>query len=207
MFTYDDSRSNHAKPRDGGESKATNHSRDGLAHTLEDLKIIDTLLARSGHAIHAIGLSGGAERLYHLLVWHKSRLKSAYLAGWGNPLWTKGDAKEPGSVFGYDRDMDSADNAFELNLQLADLAVVGISRGVQLAFALNSREGAVTKSGILDELVPVLRQFTTTFELRGDDHDGDGKGRGAVPLCHEYAITDLHDWLRPRVAIGAGVRN
>ena len=136
---------------------------------------------------------------YHLLAMHESRLQSAYLAGWGSPLWTKGDAKEPGSMFGADPDMDSAGNAFELNVQLADLALAGFGRGVDLAFAFNAREGARAKAGVMGEVWPLLRKYSVTFEPRGDDPDGDGVSRLASPLCHEYALDDLLEWLAPRL--------
>lgn len=189
IITYDD--------RDVGESSGAPGpaKENGLYRTLTNLRIMDDALLRHFHAVDAVGLSGGCERLFHFLAFHRCRLRSAYLAGMYTPPWNGLDARErTGGPFGINHDTDNA--VFQSNFQWADLVAIGISKDINVRFANNTYEGGTAKAGFIKELLPTLRLYTTRFTVGGDDPDCDGKSNDGRNLSHEYDLKDLDAFLR-----------
>lgn len=175
LLTYDD--------HNVGESSA---AADGLPRTLENIQMIDRTLLTQFDRVDALGISGGAERLFYTMPFFESSIQSVYYAGWAVPLWTR----LVGDPFG--SDADTHDQALLENFTLAELALVGLARGVETAFAHNAYEGGKSKYGFFEEIAPALQQYSASFLIRGDDRNGDGLPDYGPGLAHEY---DLHDYL------------
>ena len=193
ILTYDD--------HDIGESSNTPApaKENGLYRTLTNLRIIDEALLQHFHAVDAVGLSGGCERLCHFLVFHKCRLRSAYVASRYNPVWTELDSRSrTGGPFGVNSDTDNS--VFQSQFRWSELVLVGIARNVAIRFANNTYEGAVAKAGFVHELLPVLRRYTTQFTVGGDDPDADGQSNDGRNLSHEYDIADIESFVRKQTA-------
>ncbi|MDB5103992.1 MAG: hypothetical protein JWP91_1681 [Fibrobacteres bacterium] len=181
IITYDDSRNNLIPAGNLGESWSNNHERDGVIHTLEDLLIVERALLMGFKRVDAIGISGGAERLYHFLALHSCRLETAYLAGFARSAWMPED-----------NDMRSSADSIVAQVQLADLALIGAQRGTDVVFTQNSGEGDLSKAGLIYDLIPRIAPWFGSVEIHGDDVDGDGMSEAPTPLAHEY---DLQDYL------------
>ena len=82
-----------------------------------------------------------------------------------------------------------------MNLQWADLALVGIQRGVDLAFAHATFESGASKNGFEKDVLPSLQPYSRQFEIRGDDPDLDGISNNGRKLSHEYGLVDYLEFL------------
>ena len=180
-----------------GESSGAPNS---LPRTLENLQMMDRTLMPHFGRVDVVGLSGGTERAYHLMMFFESNVQSAYFGGFAVPLWTRLTVPPFGS------DDDTHDVTFLQNFGFADLSVVGLHRGVHIAFTHNAFEGGRSKYGYWVEMIPVMEQYTTAFETRGGDLDGDGISDTGRNLCHEYDLVDLLEWIERTRAIGGGTR-
>jgi hypothetical protein len=121
----------------------------------------------------AVGLSGGAERLYHLLMFRDLvELRSAYIAGYFYPpCWSHaGDT--------YDRATPSFDGLFDWS----QLVYKGMQDGVRVALVHNAKEGSddnfFLRQGVVRQTCAIFRG-TNAIEVRGDSN-----------LCHEYDLGD-----------------
>ncbi len=186
LITYDD--------HDVGESSAATGKENGLHRMLGNLRMIDDALLVHFDRVDGVGLSGGCERLFHFLVFHRCPLKSAYLAGYFHAPWTRMDSRNrSGGPFG--SDTDTHNDAFNSNFQWADLALVGIHDGIVVAFAHATFEGHIGKNCFFKETLPTLRRYTDRFQRRGDDPDGDGVSNNGRNLSHEYDLADYLEFL------------
>ena len=202
IVTYDDP----TGPQNVGESSA---APNGLPRTLEQLQMVDRTLLTCFDHVQVVGLSGGTERLYHLMGFFESNVQSAYMAGYFDPTWTSADAVlGTNSPFGVNQ--DTYDAVFFEQFSYADLVLLGMSRGVSTAFASATREGGYGKWGLLEEMVPTINRYTHDFQLRGDDINGDGIPDDGPALGHEYNLPDLMGWLTcpgcPGAAAGVTVQ-
>ena len=179
LLTYDD--------HNVGESSSAN---DSLIRTLENMQMIDQVLLSQFDHVDALGISGGAERLYYFMPLFKSNLRSVYYSGFAVPQWTR----LVGPPFG--SDPDTFDQTLLDNFQFADLALVGLARGVETAFAHNTFEGGKSKYGYFEEILPTLKQYTDDFQTRGDDQNGDGIPDYGTGLSHEYNLPDYFAFLQ-----------
>jgi len=179
LISYDD--------HNVGESTAAPVS---LPRTLENLEMLDQTLLTSFGRVDVLGLSGGTERAYHLMMLYNSNIESVYYAGYATPVWMRETPPFP-PLF----PEDTEDNTFEQNFSHADLAVVGLANGIDTAFAHNTFDDGNSKYGYFSEIVPQLSQFTTDFHTRGDDTNGDGVSETGQNLQHEYDLVDVTDWL------------
>lgn len=189
IITYDD--------HDVGESSPTPSPprENGLYRTLTNLRIMDDALLRHFNAVDAVGLSGGCERLYHFLAFHRCKIRSAYLAGMYTSPWNGLDARgRTDGPFGINQDTDNA--VFQSNFQWADLVAIGIADDIDIRFANNTYEGATAKAAFVNELLPTLRSWTANFTIGGDDPDCDGKSNDGQNLSHEYDLKDLDEFLK-----------
>ena len=162
---------------------------NGLPRTLENLQMMDRTLMTHFGRVDVVGLSGGTERAYHLMMFFESNVQSVYFGGFAVPLWTRLTVPPFGT------DQDTHDDTFLQNFGFADLAVMGLHRGVHTAFTHNAFEGGRSKYGYWEEMVPILAQYTSDFETRGGDLDGDGVSDTGRNLCHEYDLVDLLEWI------------
>ncbi|MCH2130876.1 MAG: alpha-L-fucosidase [Pirellulaceae bacterium] len=188
LITYDD--------HDVGESDDTPgpHRENGLFRTLCNLRMLDQALLTHFDAVDAFGLSGGTERLYHFLMFHDCKLRSAYLAGFYSPLWMPLDSKEySGGPFGVNG--DTMNVPFHSQFQWAELVLVGIHNGVRVRFMNNTYEGSTGKSAFHRELLPVLDKYSADYTVGGDDPDCDGVSNDGRNLAHEYDIPDVLKFL------------
>ncbi len=188
LITYDD--------HDVGESSGSTGTENGLYRTLANLETMDhAILEHFGH-VDGMGLSGGTERLYHFLFFHECQLSSAYLGGFAVPIWTQMDtAARTGGPFGSNQDTDNVD--FQNNFQWADMALVGINKGIPMTMTHNAYEGGRSKYGFFVEMRPALLGYVgqETFEIRGGDLNGDGNSESGRWLSHEYDLVDFFDWI------------
>jgi len=100
---------------------------------------------------------------------------------------------------------DTYDDAFCANFHYADMSLLGMSRGVEMAFVNATYEGGRGKYGYFDEMAPIMSRYTTDFQSRGDDANGDGVPDYGPGLPHEYNMPDLLGWLgEVRTAARAG---
>jgi hypothetical protein len=158
------------------------------------MRMVDDALLVHFDRVDGMGLSGGCERLYHFLLLHQCKLKSAYLAGLFNSPWMGIDtADRSGGPFRSNQDTDN--EVFQGNFQWADLALVGIAQGIDVAFAHATYEGGTGKNCFFGEMLPALRQYTRKFEIRGDDRNGDGVADYGPGLAHEYNLPDYLEFL------------
>ena len=188
LITYDD--------HDVGESDKTPGPprENGLFRTLCNLRIVDQALLTHFDAVDAFGLSGGTERLYHFLMFHRCKLRSAYLAGFYTPLWMPLDSKVySGGPFGMNQDTMNAQ--FNSQFQWADLILTGIHNGVRVRFMNNTYEGSASKSAFHTELLPLLDKYSVAYSVGGDDPDCDGQSNDGRDLAHEYDLPDVLDFL------------
>lgn len=186
LITYDD--------HDIGQSSPGKNKENGLYRTLANLQMLDDSLLVHFDNVDVVGLSGGCERLYHFLLFHRCKIRSAYLAGMYVSPWTRLDSRaRTGGPFGINRDTDNL--VFEANFQWSDLALVGIAKGIRVAFVNNTYEGGIAKNCFYHEMLPALQQYTDRFEIRGDDPDGDGMSNNGRNLAHEYDLLDLYEFL------------
>jgi hypothetical protein len=110
LITYDD--------HDVGVSSGATGTENGLYRTLANLEMMDHAVLVHFDHVDGMGLSGGTERLYHLLLFHECVLSSAYLGGWAVSPWNKMDtAARTGGPFGTNPDTDNV--PFQNNFQLA----------------------------------------------------------------------------------------
>ena len=179
LLTYDD--------HNVGESS---NASDGLIRTLENMRMIDQVLLSQFDRVDAVGISGGAERLYYFMPLFESNLQSVYYSGLATPQWTR----LVGPPFG--NDADTFDQILLDNFQFADLALVGLARDVETAFAHNAFEGGKSKYGYFEEILPTLKQYTEDFQTRGDDQNGDGIPDYGPGLSHEYNLPDYFAFLQ-----------
>ena len=189
IITYDD--------HNVGESSGGPAS---LPRTLESLQMMDRTLMTQFDRVDVVGLSGGTERAYHLMMFFESNVKSSYFGGFAVPLWTRLTVPPFGT------DGDTHDVPFLEKFGFADLAVMGLHRGVHTAITHNTFEGGRSKYGYWVEMIPIMEQYTTFWETRGDDLDGDGVSDTGENLCHEYSMADLLEWIETTRAIGGGNR-
>ena len=188
LISYDD--------HNVGESSS---APDSLPRTLENLQLMDRTLMTHFDRVDVVGLSGGTERAYHLMLFFESHIRSVYCGGFAVPLWTRLVVPPFGS------DGDTHDVLFLQNFQFADLAVMGLHRGVHTAFTHSTFEGGRSKYGYFVEMVPTMQAYTSDFETRGDDLNGDGVSDTGRNLCHEYDLVDLLDWIAYTRAIHGGL--
>ena len=177
----------------------------GFERVMKDAVAVQrALLEPYSYEIDAVGLSGGAQRLFFLMPILK-RLRSAYLAGYFSPNWVAEFTRNHGAAvckpFDLCYDTDFERPALTTNYMLADLVALALSNDVRVAFASNAREGARAHKVFLHhELVPMLLKTGKPFELRGDDLTGNGKpingGIQGKGLCHEYDTPDYLDFLK-----------
>ena len=183
LITYDD--------HDVGESSRATGRENGQFRTLANLRMMDDALLVHFGRVDGMGLSGGCERLYHFLMFHRCRLATAYLAGFLRPPWIDlyhwrmTDGKR-----GVDH--DTFNEVFYKNFQWSDLVLVGIHRGVEVCLAPDVHD--FTGKNVLQyEMLPAIRRYTERFVIGGDDPDGDGISNSGRALGHEY---DLADYLK-----------
>ena len=140
-----------------------------------------------------MGLSGGCERMYHFLMFHRCRLATAYLAGFFRPPWEDlHQWRTTGGKQGVDH--DTFNETFYSSFQWADLVLVGIQRGVEVRLApdvLDFRGKNVLKY----EMLPAIRRYTDRVAIGGDDPDGDGISNSGRNLGHEYDLIDYVKFL------------
>ncbi len=184
LITYDD--------HNVGES--SNGVASNLPRTLENIVQMDTTLLTNFTAIDALGLSGGCERTFHFMALFQSNVRTAYCAGFFNPLWTQYTfIHNPGVGF-FGANLDTYDETFFSNFQNSDLTLVGMSRGVSMAYANATHESGIDKYGFFVEMTPAMLMYTNHVESRGDDANGDGVPDYGIGLPHEYNLPDLFDW-------------
>ena len=163
-----------------------------LQSVLIDLDAMDRAVLRNfGNVqkVNAVGLSGGAERLFHQMM-ISLNLRTAYFAGYFQSPWTRNIR----GVVGLDTDPDTDNREFQSNFQWSELAAVGISRGTRLAFASNTYEDGANKNSLFQELLPELKRIGVSVYVGGDDPLGTGvPGTNRPGLCHEI---DIDDYLR-----------
>jgi len=187
LLVYDD--------HDVGESSRATGKEPGLFRTLANMRMMDDALLVHFNRVDAFGLSGGCERLYHFLIFHRCRMPSAYLAGMYNSLWMPLDNRNrTGGPFGVNPDTFHV--PFHEQFQWADLVLVGIAEGIDIGFVNMTYEGGSAKNCFQKELLPALRRFTNDFSSRGDDPDGDGISNTGKNFSHEYDIDDYLDFVR-----------
>jgi hypothetical protein len=184
LVTYDD--------HNVGESSGAS---DSLPQVLENIQMMDRTLLTKFARVDAVGISGGAERLYHTMAIFQSKIRSVYYAGFAVPQWTR----LTGAPFGSDH--DTHDKAFLESFQFADLVLVGLARGVKTAFAHNAYEGGRSKYGYFVEIAPTLQRYTSEFVARGDDRNGDGVPDSGPGLAHEYDLPDYLEFLNEARAV------
>lgn len=139
--------------------------------------LVESALLMRYRRVDAVGISGGAERLIHFLALHVCNLRTAYVARHARLLWMVGD---------YDTRIKG--NSLGMNVQWADIAHLGIRRGIDVVFGVNSGEGRLAKAGLQAEFLPGFRRSTGAFSVHGSDVLSDGP----VALAHEI---DLEDYL------------
>lgn len=174
-----------------GASSRPEEWAHGLYLEAADLQLLDSALL--GH-FSRVDLVGSTETLAHLLVSHRSRIESAYLVGF-IPLWTRNDAAaRTGGPFGTDEDTDHI--VLQMMFQWPDFLLTAMRDKIDLALALNAGSSGLGKAGLLHEIVPALERFTSAFEIRGDDPDGDGFSRAKPAVCSGFDTKDVQTWLR-----------
>lgn len=158
--------------------------------TLLRIRIVDRLLSHL-KIVDEIGISGGAERLYHHTLLSVTPRRSAYIAGFFRLVYAFGDD-------------DTCNERFRGGFDWNEFILPELSRGTNFAFASNTGENGAIKAALIDDLLPAISGYFKkysgaphgTFEIRGDDKDGDGRpDGGGPPLAHEYDIPDLISWL------------
>lgn len=186
FITFDD--------HDVGESSPATGKENGLYRTLANLQMMDDALLVHFERVDAMGLSGGCERLYHFLQFHRCPIRSAYLAGMYSSPWTGLDSRgRTGGPFGINP--DTFNEAFMSNFQWAELSLVGIAKGIDVAFVNMTYEGGTAKNCFVKEMLPTLRRYTKDFQNRGDDPDCDGVSNNGKNLAHEYDLDDYLEFL------------
>lgn len=79
LITFDD--------HDVGESSDATGKENGQYRTLANLRMMDDALLVHFSRVDAIGISGGCERLYHFMMFHRCPIATAYLGGFFRPPW------------------------------------------------------------------------------------------------------------------------
>jgi len=195
LITFDD--------HDVGESSPATGNENGLYRTLANLHMLDDALLVHFENVDVVGLSGGCERLYHFLMFHRSKIRSAYLAGMYVSPWTRLDSRDrTGGPFGINGDTNNV--LFDGNFQWSDFALVGIANGIRVAFAQATGEGGTSKNCFATEMLPAIKQYTDDFDIRGDDPDGDGVSNNGRNLAHEYDLIDVREFLHESMTGGKG---
>lgn len=170
-----------------GDSWTSNPSPDRpLIHTIENLKIVQDVILSSFDSIDLVGLSGGAERGYHFLMFGEIPIRRAYLAGYFTQPWATMDAlTKADSPFGFDH--DTAD--FNLRFQLHDILNASSVESISLVVA--SGEGGLSKAFLKYDIMPNLSR---SVEIRGDDKDLDGVPEDGEVSPHGYQLEDVLSW-------------
>jgi len=186
LIAYDD--------HDVGESSPATGKENGQYRTLANLRMVDAALLVHFSRVDGIGISGGCERLYHFLMFHRCRLATAYLAGFFRPAWYDlYHWRTTGGKRGVDH--DTFNEEFYANCQWADLVLIGIQRGVDVRLASMTYESGGGKQGLVVEMLPAIRHYTDRITVGGDDPDGDGISNTGLNLSHEYDIVDFTEYL------------
>lgn len=186
LISYDD--------HDVGESSPATGKENGQYRTLANMRMMDDALLVHFKQVDGIGISGGCERLYHFLMFHRCRLATAYLSGMFRPAWYDlYHWRTTGGKRGVDH--DTFNEEFYANFQWADLVLVGIQRKVNIRVASMTYEGASGKQGLVVEMLPAIRHYTDRISVGGDDRDGDGVSDDGRNLSHEYDIADYTEFL------------
>jgi hypothetical protein len=176
IITYDDSYNTAGL----SESSYTILPKDTILHTLEDTMIVEKALLLNFDKIYGMGLSGGAQRMYHYLINSRANLKKAYIAGYFAPAWT---AQDP--------DVVTTDKRYETSgIELAHLVQVGVSKGINIRLCRNHYESGLHNYS-LQQMRTYLEGLGINISYGGDDPTGVGAG-GRV---HEYYIKDLIEFL------------
>jgi len=186
LITFDD--------HDVGESSPATKKENGQYRTLANLQMMDEALLVHFARVDGIGLSGGCERLYHFLMFHRCPLRTAYLAGFFRPVWFDlYHWRTTGGKRGVDH--DTFNEVFYENFQWADLVLVGIQRKVDVRLASMTYESGGGKQGLVVEMLPTIRRYTDRITVGGDDPDGDGVSNFGRNLSHEYDLVDYTEYL------------
>jgi len=179
---------------DVGESSDATGKENGQYRTLANLRMMDDALLVHFARVDAIGISGGCERLYHFMMFHRCPMATAYLAGFFRPPWLdfyhwKTTAGERGV------DHDTFNEVFYANFQWTDLVLVGIQRCIDIRLASMTYEGGSGKYSLRHEMLPAIRHYTDRFTVGGDDPDCDGISNNGRNLSHEYDLIDYREYL------------
>ena len=180
VIVYDD--------HDVGESSESAGVETPLARTLHNLRMIEDALLIHFDRVDVIGLSGGAERLYHFLVFNRCPVFSAYFSGFFSSPWMSLDNRKVGGPFWFNA--DTYEEAFLANFQWPELALVAIANGVDVRFAVQTYEGGKAKNCFIHEFLPTVKQYTDRFSVGGDDPDCDGVSNDGSEMAHEYHLPD-----------------
>ena len=185
LITYDD--------HEVGESSRATGKENGQYRTLANLRMMDDALLIHFARVDGMGLSGGCERLYHFLVFHRCRLATAYLAGFLRPPWEDlYHWRTTGGKRGVDH--DTFNETFYSSFQWADLVLVGIQRGVDVCLAPDVHDFK-GKNVLKYEMLPAIRRYTDRVAIGGDDPDRDGISNSGRNLGHEYDLIDYVKFL------------
>lgn len=192
LITYDDHQVGESSPATGKEN--------GQYRTLANLRMMDDSLLIHFARVDGMGLSGGCERLYHFLAFHRCRLATAYLAGFLRPPWLDlYHWRKTAGKRGVDH--DTFNEVFYSSFQWTDLVLVGIHRGVKVRVAPDVRDFR-GKNVLEYEMLPAIRRYTNRVAIGGDDPDSDGISNSGRNLGHEY---DLIDYLKFLEASRSGI--
>lgn len=153
------------------------------------------LLPASRYEIDALGISGGAQRLFFLFR-TRLNIKSAYIAESFLPTWwddysvTLTHPPIPKrSTVEFHVDADVFDYSFFSSFLWADLALLGLqNHNTDIALVENEGEDARDKYGLAETTMYLLPYMSgARLETRGTDRTGSSHN---FMTCHEYIPSD-----------------